>query len=75
MASTVSQRRAGTVLPPPADDFSYSAVVSAKHTIKNGTTVCSLIVDSNDDMFILFLKIVLISCLGQFVDNCLCWFA
>ncbi|CAM0950581.1 unnamed protein product [Alopecurus aequalis] len=38
MASTVSQRRAGTVLPPPADDFSYSAVVSAKHTIKNGTT-------------------------------------
>ncbi|CAM0950580.1 unnamed protein product [Alopecurus aequalis] len=31
-------RRAGTVLPPPADDFSYSAVVSAKHTIKNGTT-------------------------------------
>jgi hypothetical protein len=54
MASTVSQRRAGTVLPPPADDFSYSAVVSAKHTIKNGTTVCSLIVDSNDDMFIFF---------------------
>ncbi|KAL5224661.1 hypothetical protein ABZP36_011300 [Zizania latifolia] len=38
MASSVSQRRAGTVLPPPADDFSYSAVVSAKHTIKNGTT-------------------------------------
>ncbi|KAG2580112.1 hypothetical protein PVAP13_6NG317300 [Panicum virgatum] len=37
MASAVSQRRAGTVLPPPADDFSYSAVVSAKHTIKNGT--------------------------------------
>ncbi|KAG2585150.1 hypothetical protein PVAP13_6KG375000 [Panicum virgatum] len=37
MASSVSQRRAGTVLPPPADDFSYSAVVSAKHTIKNGT--------------------------------------
>lgn len=40
MASSVSQRRAGTVLPPPAEDFSYSAVVSAKHTIKNGTTVC-----------------------------------
>ncbi|VAI16336.1 unnamed protein product [Triticum turgidum subsp. durum] len=38
MASSVSQRRAGTVLPPPAEDFSYSAVVSAKHTIKNGTT-------------------------------------
>lgn len=38
MASTVSQRRAGTVLPPPADDFSYSAVVSAKHTIKNAIT-------------------------------------
>ncbi|KAL5206425.1 hypothetical protein ABZP36_034634 [Zizania latifolia] len=38
MASSVSQRRAGTVLPPPADDFSYSAVVSAKHTMKNGTT-------------------------------------
>ncbi|CAO2184372.1 unnamed protein product [Urochloa humidicola] len=37
MASSVSQRRAGTVLPPPADDFSYSAVVSAKHTVKNGT--------------------------------------
>ncbi|KAG2585143.1 hypothetical protein PVAP13_6KG373500 [Panicum virgatum] len=37
MASSVSQRRAGTVLPPPVDDFSYSAVVSAKHTIKNGT--------------------------------------
>ncbi|VAI30446.1 unnamed protein product [Triticum turgidum subsp. durum] len=42
MASSVSQRRAGTVLPPPAEDFSYSAVVSAKHTIKNGTTVTSL---------------------------------
>lgn len=38
MASSVSQRRSGTVLPPPADDFSYSAVVSAKHTLKNGTT-------------------------------------
>ncbi|KQJ92684.1 hypothetical protein BRADI_4g45240v3 [Brachypodium distachyon] len=38
MASTVSQRRSGTVLPSPADDFSYSAVVSAKHTIKNGTS-------------------------------------
>ncbi|CAO2207350.1 unnamed protein product [Urochloa humidicola] len=37
MASSVSQRRAGTVLSPPADDFSYSAVVSAKHTVKNGT--------------------------------------
>ncbi|KAK3137572.1 hypothetical protein QOZ80_5BG0454130 [Eleusine coracana subsp. coracana] len=37
MASSVSQRRAGTVLPPPADDFSYSAVVSARHTVKNGT--------------------------------------
>ncbi|KAJ1273658.1 hypothetical protein BS78_05G001600 [Paspalum vaginatum] len=37
MASSVSQRRSGTVLPPPADDFSYSAVVSAKHTVKNGT--------------------------------------
>ncbi|CAL5001009.1 unnamed protein product [Urochloa decumbens] len=37
MASSVSQRRAGTILPPPADDFSYSAVVSAKHTVKNGT--------------------------------------
>ncbi|XP_039816663.1 uncharacterized protein LOC120679197 isoform X2 [Panicum virgatum] len=37
MASSVSQRRAGAVLPPPADDFSYSVVVSAKHTIKNGT--------------------------------------
>ncbi|OEL34177.1 hypothetical protein BAE44_0004804, partial [Dichanthelium oligosanthes] len=37
MASSVSQRRAGAVLPPPADDFSYSAVVSAKHTVKNGT--------------------------------------
>ncbi|KAG2585155.1 hypothetical protein PVAP13_6KG374900 [Panicum virgatum] len=36
MASGVSQRCAGTVLPPPTDDFSYSAVVSAKHTIKNG---------------------------------------
>ncbi|KAF0889849.1 hypothetical protein E2562_033238 [Oryza meyeriana var. granulata] len=36
MASSVSQRHAGTVLPPPADDFSYSAVVAAKHTIKNG---------------------------------------
>jgi hypothetical protein len=42
MASSVSHRRAGIVLPPPADDFSYSAVVSAKHTIKNGTLVCSL---------------------------------
>ncbi|ONM41911.1 RNA binding (RRM/RBD/RNP motifs) family protein [Zea mays] len=37
MASGVSQRRTGTVLPPPGDDFSYSAVVSAKHTFKNGT--------------------------------------
>ncbi|GJM88216.1 hypothetical protein PR202_ga04254 [Eleusine coracana subsp. coracana] len=37
MASSVSQRRAGTVLPPPADDLSYSAVVSARHTDKNGT--------------------------------------
>nr|AVY91757.1 MOT2 transcription factor [Saccharum hybrid cultivar SP80-3280] len=37
MASSVSQRRTGTVLPPPGDDFSYSAVVSAKHTFKNGT--------------------------------------
>ncbi|GJN14009.1 hypothetical protein PR202_gb00780 [Eleusine coracana subsp. coracana] len=37
MASSVSQRRAGTVLPSPADDLSYSAVVSAKHTVKNGT--------------------------------------
>ncbi|CAL5013677.1 unnamed protein product [Urochloa decumbens] len=37
MASSVSQRRAGTILPPPADDFSYSAVVSAKHAVKNGT--------------------------------------
>ncbi|KAF0889675.1 hypothetical protein E2562_030153 [Oryza meyeriana var. granulata] len=36
MASSVSQSLAGTVLPPPADDFSYSAVVAAKHTIKNG---------------------------------------
>lgn len=42
MASSVSQRRTGTVLPPPGDDFSYSAVVSAKHTFKNGTLVCSL---------------------------------
>jgi hypothetical protein len=42
MASGVSQRRTGTVLPPPGDDFSYSAVVSAKHTFKNGTLVCSL---------------------------------
>jgi hypothetical protein len=40
MASSVSQRRAGTVLPPPADDLSYSAVVSARHTVKNGTVVC-----------------------------------
>uniref|UniRef100_A0A0D9XN31 RNA binding (RRM/RBD/RNP motifs) family protein n=1 Tax=Leersia perrieri TaxID=77586 RepID=A0A0D9XN31_9ORYZ len=38
MASSVSQRRSGTVLPPPADDFSYSAVVAAKHPIKNGIT-------------------------------------
>uniref|UniRef100_A0A0E0JBP3 RNA binding (RRM/RBD/RNP motifs) family protein n=1 Tax=Oryza nivara TaxID=4536 RepID=A0A0E0JBP3_ORYNI len=38
MASSVSQRRAGTVLPPPAEDFSYSAVVAAKHPIKNGIT-------------------------------------
>ncbi|ONM20264.1 RNA binding (RRM/RBD/RNP motifs) family protein, partial [Zea mays] len=37
MASSVSQRRTGTVLPPPGDDFSHSAVVSAKHTFKNGT--------------------------------------
>ncbi|XP_062203694.1 uncharacterized protein LOC133905908 [Phragmites australis] len=37
MASSVSQRRSGIVLPPPADDFSYSAVVSARHTVKNGT--------------------------------------
>ncbi|KAL6875666.1 hypothetical protein ACP4OV_013179 [Aristida adscensionis] len=37
MASSVSQRRSGTVLPPPGDDFSYSAVVSARHTAKNGT--------------------------------------
>ncbi|WVZ87925.1 hypothetical protein U9M48_034508 [Paspalum notatum var. saurae] len=37
MASSVSQRRSGTVLPPPTDHFSYSAVVSAKHTVKNGT--------------------------------------
>jgi hypothetical protein len=42
MASNVSQRRAGTVLPPPAEDFSYSAVVAAKHPIKNGITVCFL---------------------------------
>jgi CCR4-NOT transcription complex subunit 4 len=42
MASSVSQRRTGTVLPPPGDDFSHSAVVSAKHTFKNGTLVCSL---------------------------------
>lgn len=42
MASSVSQRRAGTVLPPPAEDFSYSAVVAAKHPIKNGITVCFL---------------------------------
>ena len=39
MASTVSQRRSGTVLPPPADDFSYSAVVSAKHTIDRKSVV------------------------------------
>ncbi|KAL6905965.1 hypothetical protein ACP4OV_003566 [Aristida adscensionis] len=37
MASSVSQRRSGTVLPPPGDDFSYSAVVSAKHPVKNGS--------------------------------------
>ncbi|XP_040385188.1 uncharacterized protein LOC102708769 [Oryza brachyantha] len=36
MASSVSQRRSGTILPPPADDLSYSAVVAAKHTTKNG---------------------------------------
>uniref|UniRef100_A0A0E0BED4 RRM domain-containing protein n=1 Tax=Oryza glumipatula TaxID=40148 RepID=A0A0E0BED4_9ORYZ len=41
MASSVSQRRAGTVLPPPAEDFSYSAVVAAKHPIKNGITGAS----------------------------------
>ncbi|XP_062201919.1 uncharacterized protein LOC133904428 [Phragmites australis] len=37
MASSVSQRRAGTILPPPADDSSYSTVASARHTVKNGT--------------------------------------
>ncbi|AQK56763.1 RNA binding (RRM/RBD/RNP motifs) family protein [Zea mays] len=37
MASSVSQRRTGNMLPPPGDDFSYSAVVSAKHTFKNAT--------------------------------------
>ncbi|KAL6630599.1 hypothetical protein ACP70R_028450 [Stipagrostis hirtigluma subsp. patula] len=37
MASSVSQKRSGTVLPPPADDFSYSAVVSARHPAKSGT--------------------------------------
>jgi hypothetical protein len=42
MASSVSQRRTGNMLPPPGDDFSYSAVVSAKHTFKNATLVCSL---------------------------------
>ncbi|XP_062181951.1 uncharacterized protein LOC133886231 isoform X2 [Phragmites australis] len=36
MASSVSRRRAGTLLPPPADDSSYSGGVSTRHAVKNG---------------------------------------
>jgi hypothetical protein len=65
MASSVSQRRAGTVLPPPADDFSYSAVVSAKHTVKNGTLVCSLYRNSKFiGRHVVLLTFILLSSLG-----------
>ena len=69
MASSVSQRRTGTVLPPPGDDFSYSAVVSAKHTFKNGTLVCSLSENSKCiGRHAIFLNLMLLSSLGLIAD-------